>query len=680
MKFELAKLLTPDDIRKRIKPLIIIEDHMTSIDEYRKLYSMVYSILDESFEEESCRKYPVSFKFRKKDTQTYNMELRHFLVHLFLWLPLIDIFDVLDMDDSFILDCYTKINSKDLNNFINDVIIDNLIECNLSVAIIGTRMSESLHLLRKIGLQFSILMGLSVDIQDFQDIYQNNDRMQELMTVTFPSNMQPHEIEKELGKIQDEAVEIFKNAKGNPIGVMLNAGSGIKTKQLTEFCMNIALKPNISGKTIPTPINSNYLIGGLNTPSSIYIDSSAAVKSMVMNKKVMGKAGHFGKIVLLLAHTLSLSKTTTDCGTHHTLPIFIKDDKFLKKYNNRFYKMDKDSDLMLLKYKRDKHLIGRTIYLRSPITCALENHVCQKCFGFNANINYDIADGVAGFGSEEITKVINQSILSAKHLLTTISEVIKFNDAFYKFFDIIEGEIIPKDVDEVLEDIEDYAIYIPLSEVKRTDDMDDDSSFNTFIDTAFYIINNKTGEHIEIDCSGKELYLSEELIESVNKNKQIKFIDLENGESLFNIEIDNNELTKPLYDIMSLLNKDLSKTEPWTLESISQKLTELLIMSGIDASALQGELILNRLIRDPDDLFNRPDFTGKILPRYEVKTVSFCLENNTSPILGTSFQFLKRQLLNDNTFTKKFAPGYLDPLYKKEISTAGLKSYMTAIK
>lgn len=287
MKFELAKLLTPDDIRKRIKPLIIIEDHMTSIDEYRKLYSMVYSILDESFEEESCRKYPVAFKFRKKDTQTYNMELRHFLVHLFLWLPLIDIFDVLDMDDSFILDCYTKINSKDLNNFINDVIIDNLIECNLSVAIIGTRMSESLHLLRKIGLQFSILMGLSVDIQDFQDIYHNNDRMQELMTVTFPSNMQPHEIEKELGKIQDEAVEIFKNTKGNPIGVMLNAGSGIKTKQLTEFCMNIALKPNISGKTIPTPINSNYLIGGLNTPSSIYIDSSAAVKSMVMNKKVI---------------------------------------------------------------------------------------------------------------------------------------------------------------------------------------------------------------------------------------------------------------------------------------------------------------------------------------------------------------------------------------------------------
>ena len=51
--------------------------------------------------------------------------------------------------------------------------------------------------------------------------------------------------------------------------------------------INMGLKPDLSGVTIPLPINSNTMIRGIDRPSSHYIDSLGARKSLIMNKKVI---------------------------------------------------------------------------------------------------------------------------------------------------------------------------------------------------------------------------------------------------------------------------------------------------------------------------------------------------------------------------------------------------------
>ena len=58
-------------------------------------------------------------------------------------------------------------------------------------------------------------------------------------------------------------------------------------KQLSEFTINGGLKPDLSGVTIPIPINSNTLIRGLDKPSSLYLDALGARKSLIMNQKVI---------------------------------------------------------------------------------------------------------------------------------------------------------------------------------------------------------------------------------------------------------------------------------------------------------------------------------------------------------------------------------------------------------
>lgn len=127
---------------------------------------------------------------------------------------------------------------------------------------------------------------------------------------------------------------------------------------------------------------------------------------------------YFGKIVLELARTLRMSTTISDCGTTHLVPYDIKTAKHLKKLNGKFYKLNKeDRDLELLNAREDKQLIGKKIYVRSAVTCALNNDcVCPRCVGYTATTNFDIADGLSAFESEEVTKVVNQAILSTNVL------------------------------------------------------------------------------------------------------------------------------------------------------------------------------------------------------------------------------------------------------------------------
>ena len=124
---------------------------------------------------------------------------------------------------------------------------------------------------------------------------------------------------------------------------------------------------------------------------------------------------------------------------------------------------------------------------------------------------------------------------------------------------------------------------------------------------------------------------------------------------------------------MDLLNTGTKGTSNMTYSEMCQHFTELLLEAHIDAMALAGELIINRLLRnDPDDNYERPDFTQKEVPPYQIYTVLKALENNKSLLIGLSSQNIKRQLLSDDLVTKKTGTSYLDSLFKKQTPTKRL--------
>ena len=278
-------------------------------------------------------------------------------------------------------------------------------------------------------------------------------------------------------------------------------------------------------------------------------------------------------------------------------------------------------------------------------------------------------------------KVVNQNILSAKHLLNTNSEKIEFNSDFYKFFTIIGGEINPNvNNNEEVPNIEDYAIYIDPDDISKIEEFDEDSLFNTVISNGkFYIRNIVDPEEPDILIQAeneKEIYITEEASSMLkNSNNLIRFSELTDEDKLFEVIIMNNELTKPLYDIMNLVNRQNKDDIDVDIDTICNKFLELIIEAKIGAGVIATELIINRLIRSATNIFERPDFSKDKVEPYQILTVSKALEKNPSPMIGLSFQNLKRQLLSNELFEDRNAPSYMDAYFKTEIPTENLIKY-----
>lgn len=672
------------ELAKYIPSTVVLEDYLVDKQLYKGFQTQMYNLLKGCFVIQACREYPVKFKIHANDKKSHKLEFRHFVINIFLWYPFVELRgDLEDLDESFILNKEPGIDG--LTPYINDKIIEVLRDNHVKSTKINKAVSEVLHNLSNVSIDFADIMGLAFSAQTFIDLYNEHDEMREIMNCTFDDGMQPHQIEEKLSEYQNREVKFLKSLQDNPLGIILRSNTGIKHKQLAEFTIAEGMKPTLTGETIPKPIETSTMIGGLSTASSLYIDGMGARKSSVMNKKVMGKAGYFGKIVLLLARTLSMSTRVSDCGTENLVNYHVTNEKILRKLNGKFYRLDEYEDLRILDGFRDTFLIGKTIQVRSVATCACGGDMCcTKCVGATAITNYDIADGIAAFESEEVSKVINQSILSTKHLLSTNSEVIEFNPEFYKFFKLNGSEINPVvNNNELVPDIQKYGIFIDPKDMSKVEEMDEDSLFNTQIyNGRFYIRNIEDPEELDLEIKikgEKEIYIDNDFLEMITKSKDgvVKFSDLNDDVKLFELTIENMELTKPLYQLMDLLNKERKDEEVETIDSISNKFMSLLVEAGIDANIVAAEMIINRLIRSSDDIMERPNFLDPYLSPndYTIVTVSKALEKNPSPLIGMAFQNIKRQMLSEEFFTKRRKTSYIDAFFKRNIPTDNLKKY-----
>ena len=670
---------TKEELKAKLRPFYVIDEFMESHEMYREFQEKIYDIIKGCYERRELRKYPVKFKFYDTDTKYHTVELRHFIINLFFWEPLVELHGIKGIlsDELMISDPYKDI--PHLDDKVN-LLIETLREYNVKNTVINYQISNVLYNLRRFSGDFSIIMGLNFDMFTIIDMYINNEEFRNIMETEIDENLQPNENEQILHQKQNELITLLKRIPENPIGIILQTGTGIKTKQLAEFLIAQGYKPTTSGDTIPLPIKNSTVLGGLKTPADLYIDGSGARKSLIMSHKVMGRAGHFGKVLTELSRTLRLSKTVDDCGTKHLVRYTITSKKFLEKFNGKYFTTSPTDfeHLRPINSKKDTDLIGKTIYVRSAATCALKNEVCSKCFGTIANLNFDIADGIGAFLSEEIAKVIEQNILSTKHLLTTDSEKITFNKGFKRFFVIESDEISPIVNESDEKNINDWVIVIDKSTLQKSDELDSEEGFNTSIrDGRFKVRNVKTGEEVVIqEENGKDIYLTDDCVQLMNKGKGvIRFKDIDDDTSLFIVTILNNELTKPLYELMNLVNSDKGGVSR-NINDISQRFIDLLVESGISASAVAAEFIINRLIRSEDDIFERPDFSTYRIPKYKIVTVAKALEKNKSPLVGLSYQFVKRQLVSDDTITKKDATSYLDPFFMEKISTRKRKEHI----
>ena len=641
-----------------------IDEKMCDKHTYKKFINEILDYLKAGFEVKELRECPVHFKFHE-DGYIYTVQLRHFLTNLIFWEPLISLDSVDSIDESFL------INPERLSSGYIKSYIDNKIVIPYRKKVSNRKLNKIIHdliyNLSKISTDFSILFGLTMNIETFIDVANKNERFNEIIRTKLDPSMQPSEIENKLHELMNEEINILMT-EDNALRPMLRSGTGIKSKQLSEFSISGGLKPDISGSTIPIPINSNLVVGGLSTVSGYFIDAIGGRKSLIFNKNVMGRSGHFARKTMLLVSDIKLRNDYDHCGSVHPVIFHIKTKEHLRRLVGRNYRRFNERDFHVLT-ENDTDLIGEKILVKSPLTCASHEGICEDCYGetlFHTNWG---GVGIGAYAGAIITNPVSQSVLSSKHLLTTTSETIEFNENFDMFFNLVANEVTLNSDNDI--NYEDYSLLIIKKNIVTLNELDE-GEINEFL-TLFNVKNNKTGEIYDIhEKELKELYIAPELRELM-KGKlnsefyEINFMDIPDDSRLFLLQIENAELTRPLYSIMGLLDTKERRKELGveTIHDLAQVMLDLLIESKIDVMSVHAEVLLSPLVRSMTDILKKPNFKKyDAMEDVQLLTVSAALEKHPSVLIGLSFQFLSRQLLNPLTF-RKTGESFLDPFFKE---------------
>ena len=491
---------------------------------------------------------------------------------------------------------------------------------------------SSLHVLKQ--------RGISISSYDITRLAKKNPKFNETLNFTHAKDT------SHLPNIQDKIAAQKKNAEAsvdeilndtdNNLRTLIKSGAGVNKNQLAEVNNNIGYKPDIRGKVITTPVDSSFA-KGLTKVEDFNTDSIGARKALITSKTQVRQSGYLNRKISVLTEDYRISDTV-DCGTKHFLRFTVKDKQHLKLIEMRYY-MDEEGNSKIINIE-DEWLIGKTINLRTPITCACEEgQVCHTCYGDLWKINN--GKNIGTIANLILTEPMTQKLLSTKHTLTVEVKNFDWDDNFIEHFVINKNYIIPK--------LDSQVVYIDK------EDLDERENYNVnrYTTERIFILDKK-GNRIFMKAPVKLILPDTEFnsiddfyIESEDAY-EIKLSEMNNIEYMFKIIINNTGVADPLLKIKDALEKNffIQEKADSDYNIIIQELVGLLIESKTTVMSIHLELIIScmnffeidrSLLKDPKTII-----ANKI---YNISdAIYFCF----SPIKSIMYQNSRKQLTTDN--------------------------------
>lgn len=530
--------------------------------------------------------------------------------------------------------------------------------------------------------QFAFFFANTINLEDNIDLMNKSKSFYDALHCDM-GKLPIEDVKSESMKIVNEAIEEMKNSRDilgydHCLTNSWRSKEGTNIKQFKEVAINIGPKPDGQGGIFPSIINSSFINGGLKTVKDQFIESHTGRVAQILAKMNVGSSGHFAR---LLGNnnmdTVMHSDPNYVCDTKAFETITITSQNMLNKLNNRYYRMSQNGIEKLLT-KNDTDMIGKTILLRSPICCnsySRGDGICYRCYGDLAYTNSDI--NVGKIASELLSAILTQMLLSAKHLLESNIQKLKWCEAFFEFFEV-EGDTIKINSNITLN--KKYKLIIDPDEIElENEDFeygsadDDDQAMNGLYNehVSEFIVEDENGEKYTICTENNDkLYISNELnllirnkgIPTPDEKIQVNLIDIAD-DSLFYIKLHNNELSKTLERVKDILNKN-AVTKSMDRNQILQALLETFIEGGINVASVHAEVLLSNQIRDPQHPLQRPVFDSESEP-YEMITLNQALTNNPSVNISMSYQKLAKALYNPLTY-KKHSPSFMDLFFMEK--------------
>jgi hypothetical protein len=306
--------------------------------------------------------------------------------------------------------------------------------------------------------------------------------------------------------------------------------------------------------------------------------------------------------------------------------------------------------------EKDYDKIGQTLYFRSPTTCASKDGICSTCYGYLYNQNVYLNAGIISVLI--LSEKQYQNYLSVKHILDTNSDRLVFNDGFYKFFMLYEGyRILLRDDIEIPDN---YEIWINRNMIKKVSELERLSD-NEYVDEII-IYDTENDEMISVSEKTKiSLYLSDQMMEKYYERidnhdwnnegwVKIPITEFDTNEDAFIVKVQNYEITKPLNELKSFIEKG-KELEADSISHLIDKLKYLMECGGIYSESIHIEILARNLIRDKYNITQLPDYSKKD-PEYIITSIHNSIHKSASITNSLTFERIKTQMRDPLTYEK----------------------------
>ena len=555
-----------------------------------------------------------------------------------------------------------QITKKTIKSYFNMIIKQH--SKDVDFITLNNLIDETIYKFKYID-EFAMYLSNTVNFKDTLDLMQKYPEFNESIHADLTGV--PIEDVKDVGMKYTQTQINYIKSNDHCLRDSFIAQEAISPKQFKEVSVNIGTKPDGHGGVFPYIINNSFMNGGVSNPESYVIDSSVGRTAQILQKMNVGTSGAFAR--LLETNNLDTffnPDPNYSCDTKNFIKVFIKDSSWLSMYDRRYYRFDPDGIDYILDKDNDTHLIGQTLYFRSPITCASYARgegLCRKCYGDLYFVNRDINPGK--IAAELLSSIYTQMLLSAKHLLESSVIEMKWNNEFYDIFELNLNMI------SVQEDIELDGYYMILDSNKFSSDDEDDDSEDSGIQyeefTPSFDIKYPNGNIITFHTAEEDnIYLTEDLNRLLRSKKAKEnedgtyIVSLEQLRSIpvvFTVKIQNKELQRTLERSKHIIDRE-KDTSSFTKDEIVKEFISANTDGGINVSAIHLETILSNQMRDPDDILSMPDWTKKNAP-YKILTLGSALNNSPSITVNLEYQRIGKTLISPLS-TKKRKPSVFD--------------------
>lgn len=166
----------------------------------------------------------------------------------------------------------------------------------------------------------------------------------------------------------------------SPYKIFIDSGSRGSIRQLKQLIFAKGYLANSKNEILDLPIKQST-VDGL-SENAYFISCYGARKGIADTADKVRISGHLTRRLVYALSNAYINEEVEDCGSDKYLEWTVTEENHAI-IQHRYYKLDEsDKELLYVgDYRETKKLIGKTIYLRSPMYCKNEIGFCKTCCG-----------------------------------------------------------------------------------------------------------------------------------------------------------------------------------------------------------------------------------------------------------------------------------------------------------